>query len=177
MRRVLIGLLVLAIVAIVSPALAQEQGDTEKAETTSSASTAKPSTSGIAFRTWGVRGGFGINPDQFIVGAHFDLGEFFPRVRFIPNFELGFGDDRTIISALAPVHYLFKTDAAVQPYAGGGLGLAWIDHKDSGSDTDLGIKLIGGVEWNLKSRDRFTVELNINIGMAYDAEILVGYTF
>ena len=47
----------------------------------------------------------------------FDFGRFVPRLRFQPNFE-GVAC-YTIITVTAPVHYRFKVDANVVPYAGG----------------------------------------------------------
>ena len=52
----------------------------------------------IGFNTWGVRAGASDDPDQVVVGVQADFGEFIPNLRFQPNFELGFGDDTTILS-------------------------------------------------------------------------------
>ena len=48
---------------------------------------------GIHLRGWGIRAGLGVDPDQLIVGAHWDLGEIVEHLRLQPNVELGFGDD------------------------------------------------------------------------------------
>src|SRR5512147_2409723 len=61
----------------------------------------------------GPRVGVASDPDQVVGGMQFNFGEFVPRLRFQPNFEVGVGDDYTIITATFPVHYRFKVDANV----------------------------------------------------------------
>ena len=129
----------------------------------------------------GPRVGVSSNPDQIVGGMQFNLGEFVPHLRFQPNFEVGFGDDFTIISATAPVHYRFKVKANIVPYAGGGITLAYINHDlDNGNnDTDFDItaKAVGGVEWPLKSNRQFFLELNVGFGDIQDTEVLAGWMF
>ena len=53
----------------------------------------------IAFRGWGLRAGVADDPDQVVLGAQFNFGEFIENLRFQPNVEVGFGDDANIFSA------------------------------------------------------------------------------
>ena len=46
----------------------------------------------------GVRGGLGANPDQFFIGAHYVTAPIGICLRFQPNVEAGFGDDRTVVA-------------------------------------------------------------------------------
>ena len=62
----------------------------------------------IGYRGWGPRVGLASDPDQVIGGAHIDFGEFAKNVRFVPNAELGIGDDVFIVSVTAPVHYIWR---------------------------------------------------------------------
>src|SRR5262245_50479787 len=136
------GLLFLTLVVLVlagsaTPALAQ---------TTTTSPPPSHATTGIGFRGWGVRAGFSVNPDQVFGGVHFDLGEFAKDVRFRTSVELGFGDDVTLLQALAEVHYVFSKVQVWKPYVGGGLGLAYADVNnddnglgDEGSDTELSL--------------------------------------
>ena len=127
---------------------------------------------------WGVRLGVGNDPDQIIVGVQFDLGQIVDRVRFEPNVELGFGDDHTILSASAPVHYLFDVDAKVQPFAGGGVSVAYIDHDHGGDeDTEIALKLIGGVDWRLRNDRGFRLEFDLHLGDVYDAQVMAAWSF
>ena len=107
--------------------------------------------------------------------------EFVPRLRFQPKFEVGIGDDFTIISATAPVHYRFKVNANLTPYAGGGVTGAFVNHDrgqgDDDSDFELALKGVGGVEWPLGGSNAFFAELNVGFGDIQDFEVLVGWMF
>ena len=155
-RRALIGL---ALLALAVPASAQQMG----------------------YYGVGPRVGVTSDPDQVMGGMQFNFGDFVPRLRFQPNFEVGVGDDHTIITVTAPVHYRFKVDANVVPYAGGGITLGWVDHElDNGEDdTDFEIaaKAVGGVEWPLKGNKQFFTELTVGFGDIQDIEVLVGWMF
>lgn len=143
----------------------------------------RPSPPGLGLRGWGPRVGLAEDPDQVVGGVHFDLGDIVDRVRFVPNFELGVGDDFTAVSGTAPVHYLFRVNANVQPYAGGGLTLAWFDRDDDApgrgddDEVELGVKAIGGVQWRLRSGNDFFLELNLGFGDIHDIQALAGWTF
>ncbi len=138
---------------------------------------------GTEYRGWGPRFGLGDDPDQAIVGVHFDLGEIFDEVRFIPSAEIGFGDDHTVLALTAPAFYRWEhlTNTNIVPYAGGGLTAALVERDRSGSsdDTDfeLALKAIGGAEWNLRNRRTFFVELQLVFGDVHDIEVIAGWTF
>ena len=156
LRRFVVGL---ALCALAVPAFAQNMG----------------------YYGIGPRVGVSSDPDQIIGGVHFNFGEFVPHLRFQPNVELGFGDDFTILSATAPVHYRFQVDAPVVPYAGGGLTLAFVkfdpDNGDSDTDFEIGAKAIGGVEWPLSGNNAFFVELNVGFGDIQDVQVMAGWMF
>jgi hypothetical protein len=156
LRRFIIGL-ALSVLAV--PAFSQEMG----------------------YYGIGPRVGASSDPDQVVGGIHFNFGEFVPRLRFQPNLELGLGDDYTIISATAPVHYRFKVDANVVPYAGGGLTLAFVNFDppqgDDETDFEIGAKAVGGVEWPLSGNNAFFVELNVGFGDIPDVQVMAGWMF
>ncbi|PYQ10974.1 MAG: hypothetical protein DMH00_09450 [Acidobacteria bacterium] len=129
----------------------------------------------------GPRVGVSDNPDQIVAGMQFNFGEFVPRLRFQPNFEVGIGDDFTLVSVTAPVHYRYKVNANLVPYAGGGITVLFRDHdlNDGRNDRDLAIaaKAVGGVEWPLQGNRQFFLELNLGAGDNQDAELLAGWMF
>ncbi|HKV10454.1 MAG TPA: hypothetical protein VJ725_20100, partial [Thermoanaerobaculia bacterium] len=84
----------------------------------------------IGFNSWGLRAGVSDDPDQFVAGVQADFGEFVTNLRFQPNLELGLGDDTTIVSLTAPVHYRFPLEGSLTLYAGGGLTLGFIDRDE-----------------------------------------------
>jgi hypothetical protein len=137
-----------------------------------------------AFRGWGPRIGLTIDPDQFHFGAHADLGEFTDRVRFQPNVEIGLGDNVTTLAFNAEAFYQF--DGELGPYAGGGLAINhWsFDGGDdnpfgddvSGSDTELGINALGGVELHDRDGDTFFLEGKIGLVDSPDFKLTLGMT-
>ena len=142
----------------------------------------------MGLRGWGLRAGVASDPDQVLLGVHWDLGDVAPQLRMVPNVQLGIGDDATVLEGTLPVHYVFgKVDAGFAPYAGGGLAVAWIDfdHDDGhgndfdgdDSDVELGAKVLGGLEWGLRSGNKFFVELNLGIGDIHDFQAVAGWTF
>lgn len=143
--------------------------------------------SGISYQGWGLRAGFADEPDQVVVGAHLDLGEFVRHLRFQPNFELGFGDDHTVVAATAPVHWVFDVSRTFHPYAGGGVTVAWVDRDappppappgEGGSDFEIGVKAIGGLEWALAGGSRFGVELDVHVvDDVYNAQVMAAWSF
>lgn len=147
--------------------------------------TAPVAAADLGYRGWGVRIGLGDDPDQLLGGVHVDFGEFTRHLRFQPAFELGLGDDHTILSLTAPVHYRFPVDSRVRPYAGGGVFVAFIDRDlpprvprraRSESELEIGFTLLGGVEWPVRGGN-VSVEVGVNTGDTHDVKLLAGWTF
>lgn len=131
----------------------------------------------IEYRGWGLRVGGADGPDQVLAGFHLDLGQFAERVRFRPDLELGFGDDVDTLFVTAPVHYLFRVDSNVQPYAGGGLTAGWFDPDGGRRDFEIGLKATGGAEWQRDNGRAFFLELELGFSDVHDAQIVAGWTF
>jgi opacity protein-like surface antigen len=91
-------------------------------------------------------------------------------VRFRPTVEVGFGDDQTVVQLAAEVHYVFSKYWSLKPYAGGGLGLTYIncddDHPQKDSDTEASLSAIGGVETELKQGTKVFFEFKL--GLTHD---------
>lgn len=136
----------------------------------------------IAFRGWGVRAGVADDPDQVVLGAQFNFGEFIENLRFQPNVEVGFGDDANILSAALPVHYRYAASRTLTLYGGGGLALGLIDldddgdGDDGGSEFDISPMLAGGLEWPM-GRNQMSLELNVAGGDFPRAKLVVGWMF
>lgn len=138
----------------------------------------------IAFRGWGVRAGVADDPDQVVLGAQFNFGEFIEDLRFQPNVEVGFGDDANILSATLPVHYRYAASRTLTLYGGGGLTLGLVDFDDDddrrggddGSEFDISPMLAGGLEWPV-GRNQMSLELNVTGGDFPGAKLVVGWMF
>ena len=120
------------------------------------------------FSTIGPRIGFSSSPGQVLVGGQLVLGDAAPNLDFVPNVDLGFGDDATIISVNGDFHYRFLVQGTQwQPYAGAGIALNFVSW-DAGplndqSDTQAGGSIIIGADVPTKSGSRFFTELKLGL--------------
>jgi len=138
------------------------------------------SSAGIHYRGWGLRAGVADDIDQVVGGAHFNMGEFIPQLRFQPDIQLGVGDDHTTLFITAPVYYRFRAGQKFTPYVGGGPTAGWIDHDHGGntdSDFEIGGKLTGGLEWPRSGGRALLVELSAGFGDVHDVQAVVGWSF
>jgi hypothetical protein len=128
----------------------------------------------LGFRSWGLRGGVTIDPDQVHVGVHINAGEFAPHVRFQPSFEVGFGNDVIVGAINIDALYTFRK-RSWRPYLGGGLGLALVDSSGMRRDdfnVEAGLNLIGGFEWG--PRGRYLLELCAGVGDIPSLKVTAG---
>jgi len=147
---------------------------------------------GVGWRGWGPRGGLSSDPDQFVGGVHFDLGEFVPHLRFQPSVEIGIGDNTTTLQGNFMVAWYFPIEAKVTPYAGGSVSVAFYDFDAdcrgfggstaSGgvcddSETEIGPVGVGGIEMELSGKTRFFAELQLGFGDLPEAKVIAGWIF
>ena len=137
----------------------------------------------IGFRGWGLRAGVGDDPDQVVVGAQADFGEFIENLRFQPNFEVGFGDDTTIVSLTAPVFYRALVNGDFTLYGGGGVTLGAVDRDleddradDEGTEFEIAPMLAGGVEWPI-AQGAFFGDLALTGGDFSGVKLVAGWSF
>ncbi|MDM7914406.1 MAG: hypothetical protein ACE15D_15415 [Candidatus Eisenbacteria bacterium] len=133
----------------------------------------------FGFHGWGPQIGLSVDPDQFFFGAHFDLGEFAPNLRFQPNVDLGFGDDITLLAINPDVAYYFPVEGVGALYVGGLLALQWYKYDRPApfddTDTELGLHLLGGL--TLEPATPVYFELKVGLDDTPDLKALAGYTF
>lgn len=136
----------------------------------------------IGFNSWGLRAGVSDDPDQFVAGVQADFGEFIPNLRFQPNLELGLGDDTTIFSLTAPVHYRFPVEGSLVLYGGGGLILGLIDrddvegNEDDDSEFEISPMAAGGLAWPV-GQSEISLELNLIGGDFPNLKLMAGWMF
>ena len=130
----------------------------------------------LGFRGWGLRGGLSVDPDQFFVGAHVDLGEFVENLHFTPNITVGFGDDITLIAINPDVYYSFPVEDIGSLYVGGLLAFQRFDFDSEylDAETEMGLHGIAGLD--LGAVPLF-FELNIGLDDTPDLKAAVGFTF
>ncbi len=136
----------------------------------------------VGFRGWGPRVGASIDPDQIVFGGHIDFGNFAERIRFQPSLEMGLGDNLTLVTVNFDADYRFRSQWDVwTPFVGGGVGLHFYNWNngvnDNGSDTEVGLHAVGGIEKGLSNGDRFFLLAKVGFVHSPDLEILAGWTF
>jgi opacity protein-like surface antigen len=136
--------------------------------------------SDIGVRRVGIRGGLTVDPDQGHIGMHVNAGNFAPRVRFQPSFEIGFGSNRVV--GMINIDAFYDFDASGwSPYLGGGLGVGIISRDRGRNDGDddvnveAGVNLVGGFEWG--EANKYLLEARVGIGDIPDFKLTVGLSF
>ncbi|MHB8080314.1 MAG: hypothetical protein ACYDIE_13785 [Candidatus Krumholzibacteriia bacterium] len=131
----------------------------------------------------GIRGGITFDPDQVHLGAHLYAGEMFPHGYFVPNVEIGFGDNVTVVALNPELLYRFERARGADWgfYAGGGLGVNFYSW-DSGrigddSNTELGLNVVGGATRGLSSGNELFLEVKFGLADSPDGKLTVGLTF
>lgn len=162
MRRLVLVLVAMWVVAVATPAQADDEG--------------------LRIRGLGPRVGVSINPHQFVLGGHLDLGEPFPftTLRF-PVLELGLGDNLWMGSVAVDLYYRLQDRwAGWTPIAGGEVAYYFGAYDLPEGDTnfsDLGLVGIVGLEREVGGNNRFGVEIKLGFLDAPDFKFLAVWTF
>ena len=137
----------------------------------------------LGIKSWGLRGGLSINPDQGTGGIFVNAGHFSRRVRFQPSFDLGFGSGVRLGALNLDAFYIFSP-RPWRPYAGGGLGINFIDVTEgvgegTGLDVEAALHIVGGIEWgDLRAGfRRYLVEARLGVGDTPDLKLTAGIAF
>lgn len=138
---------------------------------------------GPGFRGWGLRAGVSDRPDQLIVGAQADFGELFENLSFIPNLELGVGDDQNILSLSAPVFYRWPEAGPFDFYAGGGISTGFVDRdeadepgEDDGLEYTITPMIAAGLAWPIGESEG-AVELAATAGELQNLKLVFRWMF
>lgn len=135
---------------------------------------------------FGARAGFTSGPDQIHLGAHAEVLELSPGLVFLPNLELGLGDNETVWALNGEVAWTIdRADwRGWHPYVGGGLGIFIVsyDQPDAppGFDdnrTDAGLSVLVGASKMLRLGHKVFTELKIGLEDAPDVKATAGLTF
>jgi len=126
-----------------------------------------------AQRNFGVRGGLSGGPDQFFVGGHVESADLGHRTTFRPNFEAGFGDDVTLMTAnLELVHWMQLKGTAWQVYAGGGVGANfWMETENKFMYGNLNVVFGAQHDKGLFAEMKVGIEPSVKITVGYTLKI------
>jgi hypothetical protein len=129
------------------------------------------SPSGLGF---GLRAGFGLDPDQFVIGAQVSLGKAFAITRVVPSVDVGFGDNVTTIDFNADfLLRLIVENTSFGLYGGGGPTLAFLDFKNSDSKWELGLSVVVGAQVPIIKKHATNIEARFGIGDIPDFRLLL----
>jgi hypothetical protein len=122
----------------------------------------------------GIRGGLSASPDQAFLGGHYVTRPIWDQMRFQPNVEAGFGDDRTVVAFNVEFAYWMPINADWHAYVGGGpaMNLYSSNGKD-GDDVGPGLTVFAG----LRRRGGLFFEMKVGAFDSPDFKLTVGYTF
>jgi hypothetical protein len=115
------------------------------------------SLSGLGF---GVKGGFGISPDQAVIGAQYSLGQRVSVFRLVPNFDIGFGDNQTVVTFNFDFLARLQVEgSSVAFYGGGAPTLALAD-----GTAGFGVTLVVGTQLPILKSNATNLEARIGLG-------------
>ena len=121
----------------------------------------------------GVRAGVSGDPSQFYVGVHYESAPILDNLRFKPNVEIGFGDDRTLVGLNLEFAYAIPlTNSPWNLILGAGPALN-ISRFKGDSNAQGGFNILLGLQ---HSRGLFT-ELKVGAIDSPGVKVGVGYTF
>jgi len=119
---------------------------------------------------FGLRGGYAFdNQDQFHIGGHYDVGIIFEPMRLVPNVEIGFGDNHTFWALNGDLIWDIPESAFS---IGGELALNIVSY-DGGSNSDLGLSILGDYRFN----EKWFGEVKLGLVDSPDVKLTVGYNF
>ena len=128
-------------------------------------------------RAYGLRVGFGLDPDQFVVGIQTDLGSVYRNIHFVPSIDAGFGDNVTSFGLNGDFKMFLpmpKSEAAIYVLAG---PTAEFYSFDGETDTEVGLYLGGGVRMGYSDKGWYNLEARIGIGDIPEFRLLLGILF
>ena len=132
------------------------------------------SAASAAAQSAGVRAGVSGSPDQFYFGLHYETEPLVEQVRFKPNFEIGVGDNQTLVAI--NLEFVGKFPIQREPwdlYFGAGPALVIDKVNNGGTDAGGGFNILLGVE---HQKGLFT-ELKVGMADSPSVKFCVGYIF
>ena len=131
----------------------------------------------------GPRVGFGLSPDQVVVGGHLNVGGFHPDWTFSPILEIGFGDHQTVVTVDFDAYYHVRlADSDWRPYVGGGISINNFNFDERPpfphhSDTEAGLNFVFGTSIPSGSSAPLFAELRVGLGDIPELRGMFGWNF
>lgn len=129
-------------------------------------------------RAYGLRLGYGMDPDQFVAGLQADMGSIYRNIHFVPSIDGGFGDHVTTLSFNADFKGFLplpKSSVAFYGLAGPTLTYWMLDEVDD--DLEIGLSLGVGARIAFGDSGWYNVEARFGAGDIPEFKILMGLLF
>lgn len=134
----------------------------------------KTDQSGGTASTLGLRAGFGLDPDQFVVGGQVSMGKKLGIARVVPSVDVGFGNSTTTIAFNADVQFKLNVEgSSFGLYGGAGPTVLYWDNEGGSSDWELGLSLMAGARMPFKSFPPTSLEVRFGMGDIPDFRALL----
>ena len=113
----------------------------------------------------GLRAGFSLEPDQFVVGGQVALGKKLGIARIVPSVDVGFGNAITTIAFNADAQFRLNVeDSKVALYLGAGPTVLYYDPEGGNSAWELGLSLLAGIRLPLGGFPPTSFEARFGVG-------------
>jgi len=120
----------------------------------------------------GVRAGASADPNQFYFGAHAETPPLLDHLYFLPNVEIGVGDNVTLYAFNVEFAYHLPSGRSWFTYVGAGPALNVI-HVRGNTNSEGGFNLLVGVQ----HEGGLFAELKAGLGNSANLKVGVGYAF
>jgi len=107
---------------------------------------------------FGLKAGFGLDPDQFVIGAQFSLGQPVSIFRVVPNIDIGFGDTTIDFNVDFLVRLLVE-NTPIALYGGGAPTIAYVNAKNAGDEWHFGFSLVAGIQVPILTKQGMNFEV------------------
>lgn len=146
--------------------------------------TAVPSRAEVGLLGWTPMVGFSSGPDQIVVGAHLDFGDFVPNLHLGLIGDAGFGDDLTVVTLGPTLLFHIPIQEGASFYAGATAGVVYINYdvpdviEDDVDDTNTELGLAGDVGYmHPVGGGHLVADLKFELSDYPDFKIMGGYRF
>ena len=137
-----------------------------------------PFDSVTAGNSFGIRAGYGSEPNQFVIGGRALMGNFLKITRFAPGFDYGTGDDITTYTFNGDLLLLLKPqNSSLALYAAGGPTVTYWDADKGKSDTEVGATIGGGIRLPMGKAGFYEFEVRFGIGDVPELKFMFGIMF
>lgn len=128
---------------------------------------------------YGLRAGFGLDPDQFVFGVQAELSRVLGILRFAPSLDFGFGDDigTYLLNADLRLDLLPLPRSGSVFYVDGAPTLAILDPENVDSDLEIGFTVAAGLELPMGRTGTYNIEGRYGFGDIPEFRLLLGVYF